>query len=149
LVGDGELARSLATQARQLGVDPRVRFLGYRDDVPDLIQAADLFVFPSQTEGLGSTLIDAMLAGRPVVTTTAGGIPDLITGDDAHAEPVAWTVPPRNARALARAIIEALESPQQRAQRAERARRRAERRFTAGRMVESTLSVYRELLDAQ
>jgi len=148
LVGDGELSHPLQTQARQLGVDSRVRFLGFRDDVPDLIQAADLFVFPSHTEGLGSTLIDAMLAGRPIVTTTGGGIPDLTASDDRHAEPVAWTVPPRDARALVRAILEALDSPQKRAARAARARQRAERRFTAPDMVGATLALYRELLDA-
>ena len=146
LVGDGELSRPLQMQARQLGVDSHVRFFGYRDDVPDLIQAADLFVFPSHTEGLGSTLIDAMLAGRAIVTTTGGGIPDLTASDDPHAEAVAWTVPPRDSRALARAILEALDSPQKRAQLGERGRRRAEHLFTADRMLESTLNVYRELV---
>ncbi len=146
LVGDGELTRTLTAQARRLGVDSRVRFLGYRDDVPDLIQAADLFVFPSHTEGLGSTLIDVMLAGRAIVTTTGGGIPDLTGSDDPHAEPVAWTVPPRDARALARAILEALHYPHERAAREARALARAERLFTAERMVDSTLALYREVL---
>jgi len=147
LVGDGELSRPLQTQARQLGVDSHVRLLGFRDDVPDLIQASDLFVFPSHTEGLGSTLIDAMLAGRAIVTTTGGGIPDLTASDDPHAEPVAWTVPPRDARALSRAILEALDSPHKRAALEARAQQRAERLFTARRMVEATLALYRELLD--
>lgn len=147
LVGDGELSHSLQTEARRLGVDSRVRFLGYRDDVPDMIQAADLFVFPSHTEGLGSTLIDAMLAGRPIVTTTGGGIPDLTGSEDRHAEPVAWTVPPRDPKALAAAILEALASPEERESRQARAQQRAEQLFTAKRMVESTLEVYRELLD--
>ncbi len=95
LAGDGELRETLQQQAEQLGVASHVRFLGYRDDVPDLIQAADLFVLPSHMEGLCSTLIDVMLAGCPIVTTTAGGIPDLVGGESAT-EPVAWTVPPRS-----------------------------------------------------
>jgi len=147
LVGDGELSRPLQMQARQLGVDSHVRFFGYRDDVPDLIQAADLFVFPSHTEGLGSTLIDAMLAGRAIVTTTGGGIPDLTASDDPHTDAVAWTVPPCDSRALALAILESLDSPQKRARLGEQARRRAERLFTARHMVDATLAVYRELLD--
>jgi glycosyltransferase involved in cell wall biosynthesis len=147
LVGDGKLSGELKAEAEQLGIETRVRFLGYRDDVPDLIQAADLFVFPSHMEGLGSTLIDAMLAGRAIVTTTAGGIPDLTGSDDGDAEPVAWTVPPRDPEALAEAIRDAFESPEKRALFEQRARQRAEQRFTADQMIESTLCVYRELLD--
>ncbi len=146
LVGDGELWEPLQAHARRLGIDSHVRFLGYRDDVPDLIQAADLFVFPSHTEGLGSTLIEVMLAGRAIVTTSGGGIPDLTGSDDPEAEPVAWTVPPRNCRALAEAILEALQSPEKCAVLQQRARRRAERLFTARHMVEATLRVYQELL---
>ena len=95
LAGDGELHETLRRQAEQLGLLPHVRFLGFRHDVPDLIHAADLFVLPSHLEGLCSTLIDVMLAGRPIVTTTAGGIPDLVGRDESGGEPVAWLVPPR------------------------------------------------------
>lgn len=147
-VGDGPLSDTLRAQAKRLEVDSCVRFLGYRDDVPDLIQAADLFVFPSHMEGLGSTLIDVMLAARPIVTTTAGGIPDLTGSDDPESEPVAWTVPPGDAPALAAAILEALDSPEECSRRQDRAQERAQRLFTASRMIESTLSVYREVLEA-
>ena len=154
LAGDGELRSALQQQAERLGIDSHVRFLGFRDDVPDLIHAADLFVLPSHKEGLCSTLIDVMLAGCPIVATTAGGIPDLIgpppcrTGcQPVPREPVAWLVPPRDPRALARAILQALDSPDQCAAMRECACRRAEQRFTADQMVESTLAVYRELLD--
>lgn len=146
LAGDGELAHELKKQAKQLGIDSRVRFLGYRRDAPDLIRAADLFVFPSHMEGLGSTLIDAMLAGPAIVTTTAGGIPDLTGSDDSDSEPVAWTVPPRDPQALAKAILHAVESPKECAMLQKQARRRAEQLFTAVRMIEATVSVYRELL---
>ncbi len=145
LAGDGELLDALSARALRLGIDRRVRFLGYREDVPDLILAADLFVLPSHTEGLCSTLIDAMLAARPIVTTTAGGIPELV-GPTADAEPVAWMAPPRDARALTEAILAALESPAKGAALGRRARERAERYFTADRMVEATLAVYREAL---
>lgn len=145
LAGDGDLRESLVQQAQQLGIAPQVRFLGYRSDVPDLIHAADLFVLPSHMEGLCSTLIDVMLAGRTIVTTTAGGIPDL-TGSDVPGEaPVAWTTPPRDPQALATAILRALASPDECAAMQQRARRRAEQLFTADCMVEATLAVYREV----
>ena len=149
LAGDGELREELEGRARRLGIERQVRFLGYRDDVPDLIHAADLFVFPSHMEGMGSTLIDVMLAGIPIVTTTAGGIRDVTGSDDPRVEPTAWAVPPRNPPALAAAILEALASPERRAQHADRARRRALALFTADHMVEATLGVYREFLDAR
>ena len=122
LAGDGELHETLRRQAEQLGVLPHVRFLGFRDDVADLIHAADLFVLPSHLEGLCSTLIDVMLAGRPIVTTTAGGIPDLLGRDEPGGEPVAWLVPPRNGPALAEAILQALASPDRCAAMPDRAR---------------------------
>jgi L-malate glycosyltransferase len=144
LAGDGELRKTLQSQADRLGILPHVRFLGFRYDVPDLVHAADLFVLPSHMEGLCSTLIDVMLVGRPIVTTAAGGIPDLVGRDESGDEPVAWLVPPRDGPPLARAILAALASPERCAEMQVRARERAMRRFTADRMVESTLAVYRE-----
>ena len=147
LAGDGELRETLQQQAERLGLLPHVHFLGYRNDVPDLIHAADVFVLPSHMEGLCTTLIDVMLAGRTIATTMAGGIPDLVGPNDADGGPVAWLAPPRDPPALAEAIIRALSSPEQAAAMRERARLRAERLFTADRMVEATLAVYREVLE--
>jgi glycosyltransferase involved in cell wall biosynthesis len=146
LAGDGELLETLQERAARLGVQSHVRFLGYRDDVPDLIHAADLFVLPSHMEGLCSTLIDVMLAARPIVTTTAGGIPDLVGAQEGG---VAWTVPPRDSQKLAAAILRALASPDECAAMQERARRRAEQFFTADCMVEATLAVYREVAESK
>ena len=89
LAGDGELRETLEQQAAQLGVQSHVRFLGFRNDVYDLIHAADLFVLPSHKEGLCSTLIDVMLAERTIVATTAGGIPDLVGSDEPGGPPLA------------------------------------------------------------
>lgn len=147
LAGDGELAADLQSQAARLGIEAQVRFLGFRHDVPDLIQAADLFVLPSHQEGLCSTLIDAMLAGRAIVTTSAGGIPELVGGADPSSEPLAWVVPPRDPGALAEAINAALASPDERELRAERACQQARRLFTADQMVEATWAVCAELLN--
>jgi len=146
LAGDGELRETLERQAEQLGIQSQLRFLGYRHDVPDLIHAADVFVAPSHMEGLCSTLIDVMLAGRTIVTTTAGGIPDLVGANESDGEPVAWLTPPRNPAALAEAILRALAAPEQSAAMRQRACLRAERLFTADHMVDATLAVYRQVL---
>ena len=147
LAGDGELHEPLRRRAARLGILPHVRLLGFRNDVADLIHAADLFVLPSHLEGLCSTLIDVMLAGCPIVATTAGGIPDLVGPDPSDGEAVAWLAPPRDSSALAETILQALGSPEGCKAMQERAYRRAVERFTADRMVESTLAVYREKVE--
>ncbi|MCE5302948.1 MAG: glycosyltransferase [Planctomycetaceae bacterium] len=147
LAGDGELLDVLQEQARRLNIASSVRFLGYRDDVPDLIRAADVIVQPSHMEGLCSTLIDAMFAQQTIVASAAGGITDLLLDGVPNDQPVAWTVPPRDPAALARAIVDALDaSPDRQAQRQRRACQRAESLFTADCMVESTLAAYRTWL---
>lgn len=146
LAGDGELREPLERQAERLGIASHVRFLGYRSDIPDLILASDLFVLPSHMEGLCSTLIDVMLAERTIVTTTAGGIPDLVGAESPEGGPVAWLAPPRDPQALAQTILAALDSPQACEVMRKRACQRAERHFTADHMVEATLAIYRETL---
>ena len=95
LAGEGSLRQELEQQVDQLGLQDKVRFLGYRSDVPDLMAAADLFVVPSHMEGLCSSIIDAMLIGCPVVGTRAGGIPDLLEETTSQAE-LGWVVPSRD-----------------------------------------------------
>jgi glycosyltransferase involved in cell wall biosynthesis len=123
-----------------------VRFLGYRDDVPDLLKAADLFVMPSLSEGMCSSLVDAMFARTPIVTTAAGGIAEVVGKSPDSAESVARIVPERDPGALAAAIVTALDARESLGPMVDRALARAERLFTADRMVEETLAVYRELL---
>jgi glycosyltransferase involved in cell wall biosynthesis len=147
LAGDGELADALAAHVRRLGLESQVRFVGYRQDVPDLLQAADLFVLPSHTEGLCSTLIDAMLAAKPIVTTTAGGIPEVVGDSGCREECAAWSAPPRDPAALAAAMVQALEAPDERRRRGEAGRARAERCFTADHMIDATLAAYAEILN--
>lgn len=144
--GDGELRKELETLATDLGVVRKVRFLGYRSDVPDLLQAADLVVSPSHLEGLNTSLIDAMLAERTIVTTTAGGIPDLVGTTEPAVGPNAWVVAPKNAEALTSAVLEAIERPDLARQFAENARRRALVNFTAAHMIDGTLRVIAETL---
>ncbi|MHC4989992.1 MAG: glycosyltransferase [Planctomycetota bacterium] len=145
LAGEGKLRRRLEATARQLGVDHAVRFLGYRLDVPDLLQAADLFVMPSRVEPLGSSLIDAMLARVPIVATLTGGIPELVGQIDAQPG-VALLAPPGDPAGLAEAIMAALSDPVLCCRICDEAERRARRLFTAERMVDHTIEVYRELL---
>ena len=81
-----------------------------------------------------------------MVTTTAGGIPEVTGWGDPQVEPTAWSVPPRDPQSLAAAIREALDRPDRAALLAERARCRALRLFTSAAMVEATLAAFREFL---
>jgi glycosyltransferase involved in cell wall biosynthesis len=135
LAGVGPLRPSLERTAARLGLAERVLFLGFRRDVPDLLQAADLCVIPSRLEGICSTLVEAMLAGRPVVTTVAGGMKDIVLPGPGE-PPLAWTVPPNCPAALAAAIDQALASPEERRRRADRAQGHAASQFTAERTIE-------------
>jgi glycosyltransferase involved in cell wall biosynthesis len=77
-VGKGDLEAELRSKAWQMGVSDRVKFLGWRDDIPEIMKILDVFVLPSLNEGMGRVLVEAMAAGKPVVASRVGGIPDLV-----------------------------------------------------------------------
>lgn len=145
LAGSGELEETLRQRVRSLGIEDRVRFLGFRSDVPDLFSAADLFVMPSLQEGLCTSLIDAMFAEVPVVATSAGGIVDVV-GLDLPDGPCGFVIAPGHSEAIGAAVVGALEDPLESKRLAKRAHERATRCFTHTRMIEGTLAVYREWL---
>jgi glycosyltransferase involved in cell wall biosynthesis len=117
IAGDGPLAGPLARQAIDEGL--AVRFLGHRDDVPALLAAADVVVVPSLWEGQPLLVQEAMRAGRPLVVSRCGGVPDL-TGEDG-----ALLIPPGDAAALAEAVRTVLADPALAARLSAAARRRA------------------------
>ena len=94
LVGDGPLRRRLARSAIALGVASNVIFAGSRTDVPDLMQAMDLFLFPSQYEGLGMALVEAQASGLPCVVSNTipeeATVTDLVTAMSLSTAPSKW-----------------------------------------------------------
>ena len=78
LVGDGQLRRDLEAEVQTLQLDGRVRFLGVRDDVPEILQASEIFTLTSVSEAASITLLEAMAAARPVVVTAVGGNPEIV-----------------------------------------------------------------------
>ncbi|MBN2056551.1 glycosyltransferase family 4 protein [bacterium] len=140
LAGTGELERELRSQAERLGISESVLFLGFREDISDLLSALDLFVLPSHLEGLCTSLLDAMAMGVPVVATTAGGIPEAV-GEEAG-----LLVPPRQSAALGAAINRLLGDDGRRRAYGQAGRERVERLFRIDRTVDRTLAVYDEVL---
>jgi glycosyltransferase involved in cell wall biosynthesis len=114
---------------------PRVRLPG-RVHAPTLLAAIDVLVHPSVGEGMGQVVVEAMLAGVPVVCTSAGGLPEVV-----EAGRTGLVVPPGDDRALAAAIRQVLADPEGARIRAE-AGREAARRFSVAAMVEGTLAAY-------
>ncbi|GJM20455.1 MAG: glycosyl transferase [Planctomycetota bacterium] len=146
IVGDdpfgGGRAR-LEAEAHRLGLGERARFLGIRHDVPDLLVASDLFVLPSLWEGLGLVFLEAMAVGLPVVATQVSAIPEVVE----HGR-TGWLVPPSDPGALAATLAEALSAPAERAARGEASRALLAERFGLPRMIEETLALYTEILEA-
>ncbi len=106
LVGEGPLRESLEAQANQLALGDRFVFVGFAKDVPAVLSAFDLSVFPSLWEGTPLTAFEALAAGKPIVATDADGLLDILTdGRDAR------IVPKRNARALADAVLDLMSRP--------------------------------------
>lgn len=139
LVGTGPLEGRLRSLASRLGIGAAVAFLGQRDDVPALMAAADLLVLPSAFEGLPLVLLEAMARGLPAVATDIGANRDAMGPDHP------WLVPPRNSRALALGIADALGTADRRTAIAAAGRRRVAQHFTAAGMAAKTLSIYRDV----
>ena len=137
IVGAGALEEALSRQIRRLRLDGRVILTGFRSDVPSLLKGLDLFVMSSVTEGLGTSVLDAMAAGLAVVGTRAGGIPESIVDGG-----TGLLVPPGDAPALAQAIAELLRDADRRRALGAAGRRRARTAFGAERMVEATAAIY-------
>jgi glycosyltransferase involved in cell wall biosynthesis len=122
LVGEGPLRESLEAQARRLDLRDRFVFVGFVRDVATVLSAFDLCVFPSLWEGTPLTAFEALASGKPIVATDADGLTDILTdGRDAR------IVPKRNAEALAAAIIELIDRPEDRGRLAAAARVTAQR----------------------
>ncbi len=106
VVGEGPLRQPLEEQARALGLGDRFVFAGFARDIPRVVSAFDLSVFPSLWEGTPLTVFEALAMGKPIVATDADGLLDVLTHDRD-----ALIVPRRDPAALAAAIVRAIDEP--------------------------------------
>jgi glycosyltransferase involved in cell wall biosynthesis len=143
LVGKGNLEPTLRQQANRMGLDGHVRFLGWRDDLREIMPLFDVFVLPSLNEGMGRVLVEAMAAGRPIVASRVGGIPDLVR----HGE-TGLLVTPRDEVSLAESISLLLSNPAKAGRMGALGRLRC-REFSLPAMIAKLDALYRELLTAR
>jgi glycosyltransferase involved in cell wall biosynthesis len=133
----GAYGDELLARAEAAGVADRVAFLGYREDAPSILAAADVLVLPSRDEGLPLVVLEAMATGRPVVATSVGGTPELIVDGE-----TGLLVPSGDVAALAVALDAVLRDSERAAALGEAGRRRFEERFTLDAMTRQVLEVY-------
>ena len=141
IAGDGPLAVDLQGQASRNGAD--VVFLGARNDVPALLEVADVVVVPSRWEARALIIQEAMRLGRPIVATSVGGTPEL-TGTDG-----ALLVPPEDAPALADAVTAVLDDGSLAARLGEAARQRSAAFGSQQDAVRAALAIYARLAASQ
>jgi glycosyltransferase involved in cell wall biosynthesis len=143
LLGDGELADELRATARRLGLEAQVHFGGWRDDVPDVLALCDVFVLPSESEGFGRVLVEAMAMARAVVATAVGGVPEIVRdGETGILVPAAAPAP------LADAIRSLLDDPAHAARLGTEGRARARAAFSLTAHIAAVERVYAELADS-
>jgi L-malate glycosyltransferase len=136
LVGDGPLRETLTELCHSLGIAARVRFLGIRADVPEILRALDVFALTSVSEAASLTLLEAMASGVPVVVTAVGGNPELVRHgiDGLH-------VPRGDASATANALLLILGDPSIAARMGQAARQRVVEHY----QLDSTVAAYYRL----
>ncbi len=137
IAGEGELRQALERQIKDHRLEKHVFLAGFRPDILSVHKAFDIFVMSSVTEGLGTSLLDAMACGKPIVATTAGGMPEVVVNGE-----TGLLVPPRDHQAMADAIVTLLRDPAIGARMGRAGEARVAERFSAERMVQETLALY-------
>jgi glycosyltransferase involved in cell wall biosynthesis len=144
IVGEGPQRAELESLSTELGIAPRVRFLGFRDDRVTIMQGFDLFVLPSELEGIPRCLMESMALGIPIIGTDIPGcralIEPAVTGE---------LFPVGDDRALALVIDRLLTNAAQRRALATKARARVRAEFSAATMSRRYVSLYRQLIGGQ
>jgi glycosyltransferase involved in cell wall biosynthesis len=145
LAGDGPCRAELKQLAAKWKLGDGANFAGNVKDVATVYQALDVFVFPSQEEPLGSSLLAAMAYGLPVIARASGGVPEVIRSGS-NGMLVNESRDEHIGKALAATIIEVLRNPEKAQAMAAAARKTIEERFSARQMVKETLRVYESIL---
>ena len=141
ITGDGELRGALETQAAELGIDSRTRFIGWRPDAARVMAAYDLFLMPSLWEGFGLVLLEAMAQALPVVGSRVSAIPEVVVDGE-----TGLLAEPRDAETLAAHLRRLLLDAPLRKHMGLLGQERLETAFSVPRMTDETVALYEELL---
>jgi len=139
-IGKGDLDIDLRAEALKTSANGKINFLGWRNDIHEIMPIFDIFVLPSLNEGMGRVLVEAMAAGKPIVASKIGGIPDLVKHGDNG-----LLVPPGDEKALADGIRQLINDPEKAKKMGQRGRELCNQ-FSVESMVEKIDQLYTELL---
>jgi glycosyltransferase involved in cell wall biosynthesis len=142
LVGEGILQKNLEVQAKSLGIERQTHFLGLRTDIPDVLGAMDVFVLSSDYEGNPLSVMEAMAAGLPIVSTAAGGVPDLFENGKEGC-----LVQPGDLQGLSDSMTSLLRNRDARQSLGMAAARRARKTYDVSAMVQAYEELYESLVD--
>ena len=138
LVGeDRGIQKHLEWKCHELGISSQVKFMGQRNDIPQLLALSELSVLPSHEEGFSNTILESMAAGLPVVATNVGGNPEAVLDGK-----TGWLVPPENPTVMAEKIIDLLSNPERAKSWGEQGRKKVKKLFTVEKMVKNHLELY-------
>lgn len=140
-VGEGELEDQLRRQSIDLGIEKFIKFLGSREDVPEILKVADIFALSSLWEGLGRAMTEAMLVGKPVVVPNIYGIPETV-----HQNQTGLLFPAGDVEQLAEHLIYLLQYPQERDRLGQNARTLTRKLFDSDLMVRNIEQIYDKVL---
>ncbi|MBN2290859.1 MAG: glycosyltransferase family 4 protein [Pirellulales bacterium] len=141
LAGDGPLRSDLQSMVVRLGIQHRVKFLGFREDVGSILAMCDIVVLPSLWEGLSIALLEAMAAGKPIVTTTIGSNKEVTRNGEA-----AILIPTKDPKAIADAIVHLVHNPTTAASLAKNGRNIYYEGYTEERMLKKYMTLYEDLI---
>jgi len=141
IIGDGALRKELELYAEKLGLSKDVFFLGFRQDIPEILSGIDLFAVSSLMEGVSLTILEAMAAGLPIIATKVGGNPEVIVDGV-----TGILVSSKDPNAMADAIIKVLANAELAKSMGLAARRRVEEKFSLNRMANEYMDLYESCL---
>ena len=144
MVGEGSLRLRLERQVKDLGLEHRFIFTGWRDDIPDILSMLDILVSPSLNEGMGMILVEAQAMGVPIVATHVGGVPEMVLDHQ-----TGILVPAADPVSLANAVKQLLTDDQKRRNMAQNSIAWVRSKFKAQDMVNAISDLYRELGQTQ
>ena len=139
IVGDGPLRHELERHAQSAGLENHFHFMGFRHDVPELIQIFDIFTLPSLYEGLPNVVLEAMACGLAVVATPVDGTKEAVIHNE-----TGLLIPPENSEALANALIDLLINPEKAKRFGQEGRKRVENYFSLEKQVQQFEELYQE-----
>jgi glycosyltransferase involved in cell wall biosynthesis len=142
VIGDGSLKEELQDHTKNLNIEQNIIFTGVRRDIPALLGAMDIFIFPSLWEGFGNALVEAMAAGKPIIATDIPSVREILDSGKSGI-----VVPPANSEAIARSLELLLSNRALAENLGNAARERALSSFTIDSTVRGYTSLYRSILE--